>query len=794
MTRLAGVLLLLLCLVAPAPGQVSGHVEGIGFSGVFRPATWTPMRIRLQLNSGPAAPYDVKVWQRDSDGDVAAYSTRVTLTPGAEQSFWTYFIPEPINQGLPPAQAELAERLRVTIHSTDGKEVAQIPLKNVSAITADSPYAVFEPTRGSRLVLFVTESRNTSLGEYDPNNVVGLMEDLMPVRLDTTSLPDSSVGYQGVDAVVWLDADPAKLTAGGSNQMEALRGFVRGGGHLVINTPGQYQQLNAMEDLMPVDIQGIEVRNSSTIAWQNLYPLLTVARFDRFAEFVDGKRRLNPWTQLKGPFQFARATVRTGGLVEQTIDWENDDDVEDAATLADNSPWLVRRGFGNGCVSWVAQDLTDPQLLSARYGWASVWETLLGHPTEPDPEPTVKEKAAWRAVGMREFGAGVLPMMNLTSASAKLVAVTMVFFFGYWLVAGPGVFAWLKMRKKSQFNWVGFAMVAVAATLLTLGLVRILIRGKPELRHLTTVRINQADNLPAHVVSRLGLYVKADGYRELSIAGIDPKAHNSLTAFPLNERLASDLLLVKAPKSYDAGPRTPAGSEPVATLSLPFRTSMKRVRADWTGPLPMTLDGTIRVDNRLFLSGKVRNLTGVNLADVHFVFRREQSRGNFVDMVLHVPRWNAGDELDLARINAPDRSETGDNITLNDQQGVNDKEPRRGGLLTDWMPIWYRGHRVSAISSTEVQNMTASYSDSFYILSLFNRLRPMSNPPGDVNRAELRRSGVRDMDISNALMAGRLVVIADSSDTPMPIPFSIDGDPAGGSGRTLYQFVLPLVR
>jgi hypothetical protein len=59
----------------------------------------------------------------------------------------------------------------------------------------------------------------------------------------------------------------------------------------------------------------------------------------------------------------------------------------------------------------------------------------------------------------------------------------------------------------------------------------------------------------------------------------------------------------------------------------------------------------------------------------------------------------------------------------------------------------------------------------------------------------MHRPALRRLDVSPALGAGRLIVLAESDgDGPMPIPMSVDGDSVAGEGMTYYQFVLPLDR
>ena len=79
------------------------------------------------------------------------------------------------------------------------------------------------------------------------------------------------------------------------------------------------------------------------------------------------------------------------------------------------------------------------------------------------------------------------------------------------------------------------------------------------------------------------------------------------------------------------------------------------------------------------------------------------------------------------------------------------------------------------------------------MLSLFDRLPPVRSSQGASDRFEIRRRGARHFDVSHAIGAGSLVVIAQAT-TPLPVPLTVEGDKPEGIGTTFYQYVLPLDR
>ena len=80
------------------------------------------------------------------------------------------------------------------------------------------------------------------------------------------------------------------------------------------------------------------------------------------------------------------------------------------------------------------------------------------------------------------------------------------------------------------------------------------------------------------------------------------------------------------------------------------------------------------------------------------------------------------------------------------------------------------------------------------MLSLWDRLPAMANGPQS-DRVDLLRRGARQFDISAAIEAGQLVILAEAEDDqPLPFPLDVDGKRVPGKGTIFYQIVLPLSR
>ena len=106
-----------------------------------------------------------------------------------------------------------------------------------------------------------------------------------------------------------------------------------------------------------------------------------------------------------------------------------------------------------------------------------------------------------------------------------------MFFIGYWLVAGPGSYLYLAGKRRKELSWMIFAASAVAATALTVLVVKLVLRGSPEAHHVSIVRIaggGPGGGYNAVVHSRIGLYIQRDGYQNVALR-TTPRAPSAIS-------------------------------------------------------------------------------------------------------------------------------------------------------------------------------------------------------------------------------------------------------------------------
>jgi hypothetical protein len=771
------VLVVLLMCAAGAGAQPRAEVEAIGFSQHYRPDGWVPVLVRITSTSSQAAEYQIQIRQKDLDGDEIIYSRRVTVSPNLDtatrepQRVWVYFRPTPIDGGLPTANAtpqEIRSRLSIVLADASGTVLGPVAV-NDSVINLDPPIGGLDGSRGGRLVLMVGE-RSAATRELAPGRMLGMVEEIIVINItNARQLPDSVLGYDMVDAIVWLNADAEPLLAGGGERLAAIERFVRDGGRLVVCTPAESPRITPFADLLPVEIDRMVDQSAPE-------PVRTLARELTLSRNPQNNAALASWQRIVGPFRVAVARPKSGSIVET---WTQ------LPGQATPTPWLARRPLDFGCVTWVAQDLSDTRLVGVADGWSGVWHHILGYRADlrVNSEANVEGRTIYRPAGMRDLGRGAIAGLDVQEQSLTLVTIAIFFFIGYWAVAGPGSHFFLASRKKLSWSWLVFACCALGATGLTAGVVWLVLRGPPELRHLTVVRSSVAPNSESLVLSRMGVYIPRDGAQTIAL---DPTDRSSGWVSPLSMHpyYLQDRPGVLAPSSYvlDTGQPT--------SVDVPYRSTLKKLQFAWRGLLNDRIVGDPRLSPSGALSGRIRNTIGVELQNVYLVYH---DPGRNDDQIIYLPTWPAGDEIDLAELRQ--RRDREQRIPLvGDIASPDRKQFAIGVMGADWARFWFPKLRSSSFGEQAFDDSSTASPAIIPMLSLFDRLPPMPNTRNATDRADLLRRGARKFDASAVVLGGQMLIIAQTDDAPLPVPLVIERVPTVGRGRTIWQFAIPIDR
>lgn len=771
------------------PAAAVGQIETIGIGNLYRPGDWVPVRVRIDNPMLEPGTYTVRIEQRDADGQRVAWTRQVPLGGGSSgpQRFEVYFKPDPLDGGLPGTVTELRRRMRATLVDPDRREVGLLQLptapRSVEASFANSG-------RDVRLVVAVTPTP-VPQADYGRRDLRAVIEDTAFVEARPEDLPRSVLGYDMADAVLWGDYSPAELD---SDQRAALEEFVRRGGHLVIlQRPSEPMTLLEWRELLPVTLTG-----TTTAALPGL--LAEWATEPPVYEAETRRRLPAQWPRVSGTAAMGLGVPKPNAVVEYR---------QPTTGEALGRPLLVRQVYGTGAVSWLAIDpVATPALQRVDSGWSGIWARVFGWAEDPawvDARSAANNVLAEYDGASRDLGTTMLEGMRLSGRSTALVGVALLFFIGYWLVAGPGLYLYLVAKKRPGASWFAFGGAAVAATLLTVLIVNLVLRGDPQVRHLTLFRATFDNDAPEMVIAHanIGLYIPRDGEQALALRDIDPGESSTIGPYIGHPRHYPDSRSTSG--SYDVRVVLPGEDvDALGTADIPYRSTLKKLEATWRGVLgPANAeDPKPRIEGRPALTGDFRrpirgtllNATGQDLTDVWLAYRRPAS-GTLWDELLYVPSWQAGTQLNLdtawfgsgqtpppADVNQPNTrlyggSRVAGTLSLTDQWAEK-FGPLRGNVLNTGET--YRDLRTAVP-----------------VLSFFERITPIRNDPsgGRSPRVDLRRLNARDYDLSPALLAGALCVVATAEDAPLPVPMTVEGDPLQDtSGTTVYQFVLPIDR
>ncbi len=783
-------------MVSAVLAQANGDVESIGFDHAYRPGCWTPMVVRLTPTTGAPFKGKIAVYQEDGDHDHPIFTRPISLTGNTEigertQRFWMYFIPQPdlLRDGNEPTYVN--RKLQVYLTTEDDKQLTRLLVKD-SIDELDDP----NRARSTKLVLCVVDQSRPVFNPYSSlRSTIGLKENVMPVVIPIASvrslLPENVMGYEAVDAIVWCDADPSQLSA---EQRTALEQYIHRGGKLIVSQSGKPNVWEMVQrgfgPLLPVEVQKIEQA-------EDVLPLKRiVAERARYAP--SDRFKFLQWKDIgKGPFDFALATPKRNAVVVETED-------KDGA----GRPWMVRGVVGGGSVTWIAQDLGDSNLTGRSgvagtgagnedFKWMYIWDRVFdwGNASQPavsNPPPNFEdptrkiyqERYSDASVSIYRLTRSFLSGMEFPGKSTAYLGLAILFFILYWIVAGPGSYLYLAAKKRAGQSWFAFALAALIATGFTVLIVKLALRGAAQVQHVSFVRMVPGE--PAIVHTQFGLYIPRDGGQRVELLNTAKDAVSYVTAYPT--------LTVSDEGAPPLDYEVPVFN--ASAVTFPYRSTLKKIQAAWVGDLPLGIEGIGRISRKraLDLEGKLTNKSGRRLKNIYFVFRPRflndvegESATARLDQVLYIPAWDADGTIDLAALYT-----TKETIDFSPDQGGNTRgqigDP--GTLVSKAAERYWYGHFQHDPNFEDKGTPT-----HFVLLSLFDHLPAPGLEKGDRDRWDLHRPALRELDVSGALGAGQLIVLAQSEPlSPLPIPIEVAGDAVTGEGTIYYQFILPLDR
>src|SRR5690606_390052 len=123
------------------------------------------------------------------------------------------------------------------------------------------------------------------------------------------------------------------------------------------------------------------------------------------------------------------------------------------------------------------------------------------------------------------------------------------------------------------------------------------LRGDPEVRHVSIVRLAPAE--PAVIHSRIGLYIPDDGRQEIELADTLAGSLSYITPYSMHPQHIGTPIEFTAVMTYEV-PIPDAARLQAPRIEVPFRSTLKKLESKWVGP------------SRSQITGKVRLLEGIN--------------------------------------------------------------------------------------------------------------------------------------------------------------------------------------
>ncbi len=421
LTGLAVVLGLVSTSLAADPPKVEAMRLGFGPEAMYRQATWTPVWVDVRGGSDPGIIL-VELIAPDDDGVLVRQRQPVRLQAGELKTVAGFVRP-----GL--LDAEIRARLLDEDGNPLGRPFVLSPKERLE------PYSLLVLTAGK--ISGVKEM--PSIARF--RGATGTSPELVVKPLEGR-WPEAWYGYEGVEAVVLETSDPQTLKPLQGPAGQALRTWVRQGGHLVVALgPGgaQEQTEEVLGEMLPASAEG-SVR---------LTDLGSLESFAGSGQTTSGHPLTPPMT------------------VTKLQGWDERGGVPLASALA--TPLVVKGPYGLGTVTVVGIDVASEPFA----GWKDekfFWDKVLGIPGQSSGLEGITGGTGGALI---ESGPSDLSA-RLHRALEAFPDVWLVpfgwvafFIFVYILLIGPLDYLFLrKVVKRMELTWVTFPLMVVAVSAL----------------------------------------------------------------------------------------------------------------------------------------------------------------------------------------------------------------------------------------------------------------------------------------------------------------------------------------
>lgn len=731
--------------------------EDIGLGGYVRPGGWTPIRFRLDYSGSSPLPV-VCQWEfADADGERVQSTREVTLTPQRRQVVTVYaFAPVGTDD-------KTVWRLEV-IDPAAGRRLASKQVSPIRLIGEND--RAIGITGRAKIGLQPFESPRT---QHEATTLIQL--------LDPGTFPDRWYGFSLIETLIWTadSVDPGSPTIM-PEMHNALREWVRRGGHLVISPPatGDLWTSSPLRDLLP-PAEWITRTDVTPVHWLG-DGIPEGMRLDMKVFKPRGKVDVLAWER---PVLPQRLSQNVG------------------------MPTIIAKQYGLGRVTLLGVDLTDPRV--TRHGMPAgkfnIWNTLLGFRGPCVPPAVLDEwnqKDQTPPLGTRHpYGLDnqvIDPQINMEEAVSTPLMIAIVTFAAYWLVAGPITFLALKQRNMLRHSWVAFLAVVAGFTAIAWAGGMLLRPSGQRVRHMTVIDHDAVSGL-SHTHAWLSLFVPRFGAVDVSLAAGKeqdaasrrPAMHDTIFAPGLPEAKPSSFL---DPQRYKLNSLSPD------RVAFPFRSTAKQIEIDTLLPprdnagslSPWTMpQGSFTIGPDRWPVGRASHTLPGTLRDVLVVCNLGDGQQPWV---WFAGDWAPGSVLQLSGpapgakrlVLTPVRDELPYTGFLADRI-----EQKAGQAPTPDNPQQARPDRFKQVPVIE-------------LLTFYNTLPPPRYfvRDGGATIAELnkpsgfRRASARVMDLTRLVGLKGMIIMGHLDNSPLLAPLKVDGDFPSSSGWTVVRWIVPL--
>lgn len=738
--------LLALLPASSAMGQVQGVLlqaprDQLGLSGLAKLGAWTPLRVTLENQSSEPRQVVCRWLLNDADGDRVLAQRRVTLDALSKQDAWMY-------GPLPMKWRQRDPWVLQILNEDTTQELAR---------TDAPPPELIQP---AQRMIGVAGSYSLGLEAYTTANTSH-----EPITLVTgvslTTLPDRWYGLSAIDTLIWTrnGGEPDDPLVSSATQ-QALREWVRRGGHLIVMLPayGESWTGSGLKDLLPVEDDQI--------------------------------------SRIEGPPPRILGHVRGVEVLDVERNVFNVDTADGVDVIArddDNQPIIIAKRFGFGRVTLFGLDMSDRRFaqMGLPNGRTRIWNDVFMWQAPVYEQAYIKAEVESGKMSRPDqrtripLGTFIPGRISMRGTAAPALLAAILLFGLYWFAAGPLSVIVLKKKEATRHSWVLFTAVVLVFSAVSWAGAWLMAPKRAAVSHFTILSA-QADSPIVHAHSWMSIYIPKFANQLIEIDPDHPTARHTLASPGLVTGTEESGFL--DPQTYTIDTAAPRSA------NIPFRSTAKQLEADYLGRIdepqtglsePLILpQGVLKVEN-FRPRGKLSHGLPGPLRDVRVIYCRGDNQPPEI--------WPWRDPWEPKQILDLDQFKESYPLVIrpNDMSYTKREWKREGwlGQILSQAP----GQKLIDISGAEVTTSSTEMIQYIQMLCFFDTLPPPDFRRRTIPSAVVYNRGLgRQLDLTPMLAGHRLIIVGHLEDSPLPIPITVQGQEVSASGWTVVRWVYDL--